>query len=67
MRDEEAVRALLSARAVRERARQMLRLCEEDRLTHWRIDRSKLQGIADFTLGVMRENYPDLDIPFHAR
>ncbi|MFO1167334.1 MAG: URC4/urg3 family protein [Rhodoblastus sp.] len=67
MRDEEAVRALLSARAVRERARQMLRLCEEDRLAHWRIDRSKLQGIADFTLGVMRENYPDLDIPFHAR
>ena len=67
MRDDEAVRALLSARAVRERARQMLRLCEEDRLAHWRLDRSTLPGIADFTLGVMRESYPDLDIPFHAR
>jgi len=67
MRGENAARALLSAGAVRERARQMLRLCEEDRLAHWRLDRTKLAGIADFTLAVMRENYPGLDIPFHAR
>ncbi|MCC0004270.1 MAG: URC4/urg3 family protein [Methylobacteriaceae bacterium] len=67
MRDEDAARALLSARAVRERARQMLRLCQDDRLAHWRLDRSKLPDVADFTLSVMRDNYPDLDIPFHAR
>ena len=65
--ETEAARALLSARAVRERAHEMLRLCEEDRLAHWRLDRSKLSGIAQFVLRVMRENYPDLNIPFHAR
>lgn len=65
--DERAARALLSARAVRERAGRMLRLCEQDALAHWRLDRSKLPDIADFTLAVMRDNYPDLDIPFHAR
>ena len=62
-----AARALLSARAVRERARQMLRLCEQDQLAHWRLNRARLPDIADFTLSVMRDNYPDLDIPFHAR
>ncbi len=67
MRDADAARALLSARAVRDRARQMLRLCEADQLAHWRLDRTRLQGIADFTLSVMRDNYPELDIPFHAR
>lgn len=66
-RDEEAARALLSARAVRERALEMLRLCERDALAHWRLDRAKLPEIADFTLAVMRENYPALDVPFHAR
>jgi len=67
MDETEAARALLSARAVRVRAREMLRLCETDRLAHWRLDRARLPEIVDFTLAVMRENYPDLDIPFHAR
>lgn len=65
--ETEAARSLLSARAVRERAHDMLRLCEEDRLAHWRLDRSKLPVIAQFVLRVMCENYPDLNIPFHAR
>ncbi|MFT4098913.1 MAG: URC4/urg3 family protein [Rhodoblastus sp.] len=67
MGETEAARALLSARAVRERARDMLRLCEADQLSHWRLDRARLPEIADFTLAVMRDNYPDLIIPFHAR
>ncbi len=69
MRDEDAgaARALLSARAVRARALQMLELCDEDRLAHWRLDRTRLPDVVDFTLGVMRDNYPGLDIPFHAR
>ncbi|MDE2364565.1 MAG: URC4/urg3 family protein [Hyphomicrobiales bacterium] len=68
MSDEaRAARSLLSARAVRERAHEMLALCEEDGLAHWRYDASKMQAIAEFTLAVMRENYPDLHVPFHAR
>jgi hypothetical protein len=62
-----AARKLMSARAVRERTREMLRLCEADQLSHWRLDRTRLPEVADFTLHVMRENYPDLKIPFHAR
>ncbi|MFO1134163.1 MAG: hypothetical protein U1E30_02940 [Rhodoblastus sp.] len=39
MRDEDAgaARALSSVRAVRARALQMLELCDEDRLAHWRL------------------------------
>ena len=62
-----AARSLLSARAVRARAREMLRLCEEGALEHWRLDRAQLPEIAEFTLQTMRETYPDLNIPFHAR
>jgi hypothetical protein len=65
--ETDAARSLLSARAVRERAHDMLRLCEEDRLAHWRLDRSRLPVIAQFVLRTMHENYPDLNVPFHAR
>ncbi len=65
--DAEAARRLLSAGAVRERAHEMLRLCEDGRLEHWRFDASKMPGLADFVLSTMRDNYPDLNVPFHAR
>jgi hypothetical protein len=65
--EAKVVRSLLSARAVRERAHEMLRLCEAGALEHWRLDRTRLPEIADFTLSVMRENYPGLNVPFHAR
>jgi hypothetical protein len=58
---------LLAARAVRERADEMLGLCEAGRLDHWRIERERLPAVADYVISVIRENYPSLDIPFHAR
>lgn len=67
MDERQAAHALLSARAVRARAREMMRLCEDDALVHWRLDRARLPEIVDFTLSVMREAYPSLDVPFHAR
>jgi hypothetical protein len=60
-------RSLLSASEVRMRAREMLRLCEDGRLTSWRLDRARLPDVAGFVIATMRENYPTLDIPFHAR
>jgi hypothetical protein len=60
-------RSLLTARAVRERAHEMLALGEAGALSHWRVDRTKLDRVAAYVLETMRRNYPSLDIPFHAR
>ena len=65
--DVSAVRALLTANAVRERAHRMLALAREDRLTAFRLDESRLDTVTDYVLDVTRANYPALDIPLHAR
>ncbi|GAC1337039.1 MAG: URC4/urg3 family protein [Beijerinckiaceae bacterium] len=59
--------ALLSARAVRERAYRMRRLCEDGALQHWRIDAARLDKLADYVVETIWQNYPLLNIPFHAR
>ena len=59
--------SLLTARAVRERAHEMLALGEAGALPHWRVDRTKLDRVAAYVLDTMRRNYPSLEIPFHAR
>ena len=63
----EAIRGLLSAAAVRERAHEMLALALEGKVAGWTVDLARLADAADLTASVTRENYPDLDIPFHAR
>ena len=65
--NEEAIRGLLSAAAVRERADEMLALTLDGKVAGWRVDLARLAGAADLTAAVTRENYPDLKIPFHAR
>ena len=64
---EDALRGLLSAAAVRERAHEMLELALDGRVEGWRVDLDKLADAAGLTAKVTRENYPSLDIPFHAR
>jgi hypothetical protein len=61
------IEALLTAAAVRERAHDLLEIGLAGGLEHWRIDLSKLDAAADFTAAVIRERYPDLAVPFHAR
>ncbi|MGJ5150180.1 URC4/urg3 family protein [Bradyrhizobium sp. HKCCYLR1023] len=58
---------LLSARAVRERAHQLLALGLADKLPHFRIDLAKLDAIADLVLDVTRRAYPGGEVPFHSR
>ncbi len=59
---------LLSARAVRERAEQMLALGERGALTHFSVDTTALPAVAARVVGVTRANYPRLDtIPYHSR
>ena len=58
---------LLSADAVRDAANQMLFLAEQWQLPDWKVDLSRLEAAADLTTETVRLNYPDLNVPFHAR
>ena len=57
----------MSATAVRERAHRMLQLGLDDRLDHFSVDLGRLDDCADEVVATIREAYPSLDIPFHAR
>jgi hypothetical protein len=58
---------LLSADAVRESADRMFWLAQTSRLPQWAVDMSRMAAAADLTAETVRTNYPDLDVPFHAR
>lgn len=52
--------------AIRERTARILELAEEGK-THFEYHPEKLDEVADFVLEVIKDNYPDLEIPFHSR
>jgi hypothetical protein len=56
---------LLSAAAVRERARMMLAL--GDKLPNFSVDLGRLDDTATLVIDTTRAAYPTLDIPFHSR
>jgi hypothetical protein len=62
-----AAHALLSAAAVRERAAEMWDIGLSGRLPNFQIDQAKFEPAAAFVAGVIRDNYPDLKVPLHAR
>jgi Protein of unknown function (DUF1688) len=59
--------SLLSATAVRRRARMVYMAGLEDRLTHFSLHLEKLPALAAYVTETIRQNYPSLQIPFHAR
>jgi hypothetical protein len=65
--DMQAARSLLSAAAVRGRAEQLLQHGLEGRLQHFNVDLDRLDACADEVVATIRQAYPSLDIPFHAR
>jgi hypothetical protein len=65
--DAQAARSLLSSAAVRERAHELLGAALAGEVPEWRVDLGKLDAAADLTSQVVREAYPDLKVPFHAR
>lgn len=65
--DTKAARTLLNAAAVRERSHQLLNQGLAGRLQHFTIDLDRLPACADEVVATIREAYPSLDIPFHAR
>lgn len=64
---QSAARSLLSAAAVRERAHELLGVAEGGGLNDWRVEAERLPAAADLVAEVVRANYPDLKVPFHAR
>jgi hypothetical protein len=65
--DAAAARSLLSAHAVRERAHEMLAAGLRGELGHFTIDMESLTSAAQAVSELIRVNYPDGNVPFHAR
>ncbi len=65
--DAKAAHSLLTAAAVRERANEMLAVGLAGGLVEWRVGLGRMDAAADLTAQVVREAYPDLKVPFHAR
>jgi Protein of unknown function (DUF1688) len=65
--EAEAASWLLTADAVRSRARQLLALADAGNLPHLTLDRGRLPLVVDEVLAATRDAYPDLDIPYHSR
>lgn len=63
----QAIAYLRSPQAIRDRCGQLFELACQDQLAHFRCNLSQLAPTADYVLQVMRENYPDLNVPFHSR
>lgn len=65
--DEAAALGLLNPQAVRERAHELLAAAVAGEVAEWRVDLSRLEAAADLTAQVVRDAYPDLAVPYHAR
>ncbi|MBF2079895.1 MAG: URC4/urg3 family protein [Synechococcales cyanobacterium T60_A2020_003] len=62
-----AIAYLQSPQAIRDRCTVLFDLACADKLTHFRCDLEKLDATAAYVLEVIRDQYPDLDVPFHSR
>ncbi|RYJ04345.1 MAG: DUF1688 family protein [Acetobacteraceae bacterium] len=65
--DRGAAEALLTPEAVRARCGELHALALDGRLPGWRLDLGRLPTAADLVAEVVRQNYPSLAVPFHAR
>lgn len=67
-RDErEAIAHLRAPSTIRERCHHLLALAQAGRLQHFACDANRLEDTVAYVERVIRETYPDLDIPFHSR
>jgi hypothetical protein len=65
--DRRAALSLLNAQAVRERAAEMLEIGLENGLDHFGVAADQLGVSAEVVAAVIRDRYPTLTVPFHAR
>ncbi len=67
MSNQSLISYLRSPSSIRERCEQLFALAQSDKLQSFRLDLAKLDRVADYVIEVMRQQYPDLNIPFHSR
>jgi Protein of unknown function (DUF1688) len=65
--DRRAALALLNAQAVRERADEVLEIGLKDGLDHFGVAADQLGASAETVAAVIRDRYPTLAVPLHAR
>lgn len=65
--EQEAIAYLRTPGAIRERCDRLFNLACADKLHHFRCDLTKIDVVATYVIEVMRDEYPDLNIPFHSR
>ena len=58
---------LYSTDAIRERCQQIFHLAQDNKLEHFSLHQDKLQEVSQYVVNVIRDNYPNLDIPYHSR
>lgn len=58
---------LRSPNAIRDRCSQLFDLAQADKLNYFRLDLTQLDPVAEYVIAVIREQYPDLNVPFHSR
>ncbi|HEX6956463.1 MAG TPA: URC4/urg3 family protein [Ferrovibrio sp.] len=63
----QAVAWLRTPEAIRLRCHELLALGERDALPNFHVHFKALPAAADYVAAVIRENYPTLEIPYHAR
>lgn len=63
----QAVAWLRSPAAIRERCHALFSLAERDALPNFTLHLDAMPAAADYVTQVIRENYPTLQIPYHAR
>ena len=62
-----AVKSLRTPSAVRERCNEIFELGLRGGLRQFELDTGKLHAAANYVVDTIRENYPDLEIPYHSR
>lgn len=65
--ETQAALSLLSASAVRTRTRTLFELALQKRLLHFDLALERMPELAGYVAAVVRQNYPSLAVPFHAR
>lgn len=62
-----AIAYLRTPAAIRERCDRLFTLACADQLHYFRCNLSELDKVANYVIEVIRDQYPDLNIPFHSR
>jgi hypothetical protein len=66
-RSRQQIAYLRTPAAIRERCDRLFTLACADQLNYFRCNLAKLDLVANYVIKVMRDEYPDLNIPFHSR